>query len=143
MRENRNISSGSDSFVTPIVTNNPVFQVKILSVDDKMETKAGTEKKRKDTLKISNTIKGIVLGGESKKIEKGKIEKIEKDANGDILSYVIINSKGDKLKIDPSSAQQINLNGDKGFGENIVSSPVSENYVLLYEQWKSNKDNRL
>jgi hypothetical protein len=142
MRENR-ISSGTGSFVTPIVTNNPVFQVKVLAVDDKMETKAGAEKKRQNNLKISDTIKGIVLGGESKKNQKGKIQKIEKDADGDILSYVIINEKGDKLKIDPSSAQKINLNGDKEFGEPVVSSPVSENYVLLFEQWKSSKNSRL
>ena len=140
MRENRNISTGS--FVTPIVTGNPVFQVKVLSVDDKMEAKAGAAKKRVDSLKISDTIEGIVLGGGSKVKEKGKIHKIEKDADGDILSYVIINTKGDKLKIDPSSAQRINLNGDKEFGEPVVSSPIPENYVFLFEQWQTNKIRR-
>jgi len=140
MRENRNMSTGS--FVTPIVTGNPVFQVKVLSVDDKMEAKAGAAKKRVDSLKISDTIEGIVLGGGSKEKERGKIQKIEKDADGDILSYVIINTKGDKLKIDPSSAQRINLNGDKEFGEPVVSSPIPENYVFLFEQWQTNKIRR-
>jgi hypothetical protein len=136
----RSISSSQGAFTTPIVTNNPVFQVKLLSVDDKMEQKGGDSKKMQDTIKRGDKIIGKAMGDSGKKKYKGVVQNILKDSNGNELSYVITDEDGNQIKIDPSTATFLDLHDTGREAGSAERNRVTEsNHVMLFEDWKASR----
>jgi hypothetical protein len=108
----RAISRSQGAFVTPIVTNNPVFQVKLVDVDDKFEQPAGQQKPMKDEIRRGEAVVGMALGNDNKKKHKGLISNIIKDAKGNVTSFVITDEDGDQIKLDPTSVARLDLHDD-------------------------------
>jgi hypothetical protein len=136
----RAITKSQGAFTTPIVTNNPVFQVKLLSVDDKMEQKGGDSQKMQDTIKRGDKIVGQAMSDSSKKKYKGVVQNIQKDSNGNEICYVITDEDGNQVKIDPSTAAFLDLHDTGREAGSAERNQVTEsNYVMLFEDWKASR----
>lgn len=132
----RAVTQSQGAFVTPIVTNNPVFQVKILSFDDRMEQRAGNSKRMEDNIKRGDEIVGQAMGDNGKKKYRGAVQNITKDENGNELYYVIIDEDGNKQKIDPTTASLLDLHDTGRETRSAERNSVTEsNHVMLYEEW--------
>ncbi len=108
----RSIAKSQGAFVTPIVTNNPVFQVKLADVDDKMEQPAAQQEPMEDEIRRGEAVVGVALGKDNKKKHKGHIENIGKDSNGNVISFTITDEDGDKIKLDPTSISRLDLHDE-------------------------------
>lgn len=117
-RVGRSIAKSQGAFVTPIVTNNPVFQVKLIDVDDKLEQPAAQQKPMKDEIRRGEAVIGTALGRDNKKKHKGIVDNIIKDANGNVTSFTIVDEEGDQIKLDPTSVSRLDLHDD---GKNKVA----------------------
>lgn len=111
-RTGRAIAKSQGAFVTPIVTNNPVFQVKLADVDDKLEQPAGQQKEMKDEIRRGEAVIGTALGKDNKKKHKGIVQNIVKDANGNVTSFTITDEDGDQIKLDPTSVARLDLHDE-------------------------------
>jgi hypothetical protein len=141
----RAITNSQGAFVTPIVTNNPVFQVKLATVDDRMEQKSGNSEKMQDKIKRGDTISGTPIGerpNTKQKKRMGVVQNILKDANGNETAYVITDEDGDQLKIDPSSASFIDMHDTGREASSGERWEMTENVscrAMLFEEWKQSK----
>lgn len=141
----RAITNSQGAFVTPIVTNNPVFQVKLASVDDRMETKAGNSNRMNDEIKKGDKIIGTPIGekpGKKQKKRTGVVQTIFKDANGNVISYTITDEDGDQVKIDPSSAVFLDMHDtgrEAGSGEKFTVSESLSGPAMFFEEWKTSR----
>jgi hypothetical protein len=142
----RAITNSQGAFVTPIVTNNPVFQVKLASVDDRMEQKAGDSDEMQDKIKRGDKISGTPIGEKPREKQKkriGLVQNIIKDANGNETAYVITDEDGDQIKIDPSSAAFIDMHDTGREAGSAEKYKMTESKVagpaMLFEQWKANR----
>ena len=138
-RMGRALAKSQGAFITPIVTNNPAFQVKMLNVDDRLEQQAGTEKRMKDNFKVGDVIIGTEFNKKDK--HRGKITKLVKDSEGKLNSYMIDDEDGDTIKIDPTTAERLDLHDTGG------NSKSGENFALVertynYEGWKRLMESR-
>jgi hypothetical protein len=142
-RTGRAMAKSQGAFVTPIVTNNPVFQVKVLGMDDRMEQSAGQQEPMKDEIRRGEAVVGIAIGGgKEKKKHKGLVENIIKDSNGNVTSVVITDEDGDKLKLDPTSIKRLDLH-DEGknstAGEDFKIAEDSVYRAKTFDDWKLNE----
>ena len=136
----RAIAKSQGAFVTPIVTNNPVFQVKLADVDDKLEQPAGQQKAMKDEIRRGEAVVGTALGKDNKKKHKGLVENIIKDSKGNITAFVITDEDGDKIKLDPTSVARLDLHDEgkeKHAGGDFKVSESSR--ALDFDSWNSSK----
>lgn len=139
----RSISAGNNTPFIPLVTDNPSFKVAIIPVDGRNEEKPNPLDGSEQILaiKIGDTIKGDILNGNSKKTSRviGKVLEIQR-SNGAISAYKVLNQRGDDVLVDPSTAVKIELHGDTNMS-NVNTNAVSEsnNYIMLYEEWKSKR----
>lgn len=133
----RALAKSQGAFVTPIVTNNPVFQVKLADVDDKMEQPAGQQKPMEDEIRRGEEVVGTAIGKDNKKKHKGIVQNITKDANGNITSFTITNEDGDQLKLDPTSVARLDLHDegkDKHAGDDMKVMERS-NRAMDFDTW--------
>lgn len=139
-RTGRAMSKSQGAFVTPIVTNNPVFQVKILGMDDKLEQPAGQQKPMADEIKRGEAIIGVVIGGgKEKKKHKGLVQNITKSSDGTVTSFTITDEDGDTLKIDPNSVARLDLH-DEGKNKNAGQDfKIAEGRAMDFASWKLNE----
>ena len=140
----RSMARSQGAFVTPIITNNPVFQVKLLDVDDKMEAPAGDQKPMEDEIKRGEAVIGMALGGDNKKKHKGLVQNIVKDPKGNVTSYIITDEDGDQLKLDPTSVGRLDLH-DEGKEKHAGGDfQVSENKnrALDFDTWLVEANNQ-
>jgi len=140
----RNMSAGGASPYIPMITNNPAFQVEIIPMDGRLEQKPGQAKNNNDanTIGVGDTIRGETLSGTSKKGEKviGKIVAVETD-NNTVTGYKILDKSGKEVVVDPSTATKMELNGEDPLpsAQQVqLENYTPQNYILLYEEWKSN-----
>ena len=136
-RVGRSIAKSQGAFVTPIVTNNPVFQVKLVDVDDKLEQPAGQQKPMKDEIRRGEAVVGTALGTDNKKKHKGIVDNIIKDAEGNITSFTIVDENGDQIKLDPTSVSRLDLHDDgknKIAGDNFAVMEQS-NRAMDFDTW--------
>jgi hypothetical protein len=139
MTGGRAITQSQGAFVTPIVTNNPVFQVKILAVDDKLETRPGQSKPIAKTFRNGDVIRGNKIGGDNKKDYIGTISNIKKGGDGNIIYYTIHDDSGQTVDLDPSTISMVDFHdtsNSKIDGENFyVMESISSN-VMNFVEWK-------
>ena len=153
-RTGRAIAKSQGAFVTPIVTNNPVFQVKLADVDDKLEQPAGQQKEMKDEIRRGEAVVGTAMGKDNKKKHKGIVQNIVKDANGNVTSFTITDEDGDQIKLDPTSVARLDLHdegknktaGDtfkvmesrraKSFEDFINEEMTSDEYAMKPKDWR-------
>ena len=136
-RVGRSIAKSQGAFVTPIVTNNPVFQVKLVDVDDKLEQPAAQQEPMKDEIRRGEAVVGTAIGTDGKKKHKGIIQNITKDAKNNNTSFTIIDEDGDQIKLDPTSVARLDLHDD---GKNTVAGDdfkVME--MISFDEWKGKK----
>ena len=136
-RVGRSIAKSQGAFVTPIVTNNPVFQVKLIDVDDKLEQPAAQQKPMKDEVRRGEAVIGTALGKDNKKKHKGIVDNIIKDANGNVTSFTIVVEDGDQIKLDPTSVSRLDLHND---GKNKIAGDdfkvmEKSNKAMSFDAW--------
>jgi len=136
-RVGRSIAKSQGAFVTPIVTNNPVFQVKLIDVDDKLEQPAAQQKPMKDEVRRGEAVIGTALGKDNKKKHKGIVDNIIKDANGNVTSFTIVDEDGDQIKLDPTSVSRLDLHND---GKNKIAGDdfkvmEKSNKAMSFDAW--------
>lgn len=136
-RVGRSIAKSQGAFVTPIVTNNPVFQVKLVDVDDKLEQPAAQQKPMKDEIRRGEAVIGTALGKDNKKKHKGIVDNIIKDANGNVTSFTIVDEEGDQIKLDPTSVSRLDLHDD---GKNKIAGDdfkvmEKSNKAMSFDAW--------
>ena len=134
----RSINTGNLSPMVPIVANNPAFKVAIVPVDGRYEEKAGLQKSdrtEQEAVKIGDYISGEVVSDTKKKGKKvaGKVLQVLKN-NQDIYGYKILDSEGDEVVVDPTTAVKQDHNGQAG---------ANESFVLTYENWLAESRNSL
>ena len=136
-RTGRAIAKSQGAFVTPIVTNNPVFQVKLVDVDDKLEQPAAQQEPMKDEIRRGEAVVGTALGKDNKKKHKGIVQNIVKDAKGNPSAFIITDEDGDQIKLDPTSVARLDLHDE---GKNTKAGDdfkVTEKFKALnFEDWK-------
>jgi len=145
----RNITAGGSSPYIPLITNNPAFQVAIVPLNGAMEQKPNQkdDSAQQQSIKVGNTIRGneVRTGEEEENKCIGKVIAIIQD-EGSVTGYKILDQHGKEIIIDPSTATQIELNGEDPAPMSAPQTQL-ENYapthkILMYEQWKFEKRNR-
>jgi len=142
----RNISAGGASPYIPMITNNPAFQVKIVSLNGNLEQSARQKDGRKqiESIKIGDIVRGEEVSHTRKRGKQvlGRVLQVNME-DGGVVSYKIITQRGKEVLLDPTTATKIDVNGED---PNPMSAPQTqlEGYepverVLLYEQWITNQ----
>ena len=102
----------ANGMTSTAITNNPVFKVKITSLDNQYEQRqpdSKKEKKRQDSeeFEIGDVVKGRTLGGEEE-YKEGKIHRFVKDKSGNLSAIIVQDKSTEKeIKLDPSSCTKI------------------------------------
>lgn len=143
----RSLSRSQGAFTTPIITNNPVFQVKLVAVDDRMEQRGGNSEVMEDKIKRGDQISGTPTGENPNQKQRkriGRVQNIIKDAHGNDIAYVITDEDGDQVKIDPSSAVFIDMHdtgreASSGEKNKMTESKKISHQALLFEDWKASR----
>jgi len=92
------------------ITNNPVFKVKITSLDNRFEQSQPNpkkEKKRQDSeeMKTGDVVKGRVRGGEEE-YREGVVVRFDQDKSGNVSLVIIRDEDEEKeFKLDPASCK--------------------------------------
>ena len=136
----RNITSGSQSPMVPLITNNPTFAVKIVALDGKMEQKPNQRNTGDpEAIRIGDTIRGEVMSQTRKRGENviGRVLQVELEDNS-VTSFKVITQRGKEVQIDPSTAVKLDTHkeGPKGSPD---TNAAFESHVMLYEQWKASR----
>jgi hypothetical protein len=142
----RNISAGGSSPYIPLITNNPAFQVKITSMDGRLEQKPGAKPgaQQATSIGVGDTVRGEEVSQSREGGERvmGRVVAVITD-NGSITGYKILSGKGKEVIVDPTTAVKVELNGEDPLpsAQQVqLEQYTPENKVMLYEEWKQTHD---
>ena len=111
-----NVTQNS-GYTNSIFFNNPVFKIKLIKTNNKIQQKRNQKIKNNEKLHKGDYVIGIPLK-KNKSIDKnnkqkGIIDNIIKDDNGNIITITIINKDSKKIDLDPSSVKKIEIVNNK------------------------------
>lgn len=134
----RNITSGSQSPMVPLITNNPAFAVKIVPLDGKMEQKPNQKNDANpEKIRVGDTIRGEIMSRTRKRGENviGRVLQIELEDNA-VVAFKVITQRGKDVQLDPSTVIKLDTHkeGPKGSPD---TNAAFESHIMLYEEWKA------
>ena len=111
-----NVTQNS-GYTNSIFFNNPVFKIKLIKTNNKIQQKRNQKIKNNEKLHKGDYVIGIPLKKnkliDKNNKQKGIIDNIIKDDNGNIITITIINKDSKKIDLDPSSVKKIKIVDNK------------------------------
>lgn len=133
------VRGGSNNIQSYAITDNPVFKVKIRSLQTNVEEVPQKGREDSDTdytkkYKVGDFVKGTGMGKD--KVYSGEITKIEKNEKGEGTSLIIIDKDSKKrIKLDPSTCSKKELKGHNRDTEDLPFFADSLNHVMSYSEY--------